>query len=131
MSLYNMMNGVHPIAGDLLAMLGFDSKEKRAQIPRLRDTMLFQDEIRILTRTGGNNREDYDNSVLTERDGYIRDWDDAFDNTFAWWAYEWPDEWREQLQTILDLIKEKRPDLLPNDLEEITNRAVERIITSD
>ena len=130
MSLYNMINGVHPLAGDLLAILGWDTPEKRQDIPRLRDAMLFPNEIRVLTRTGGNNREDYDNSALTSHDAYLRDWDDSYDNTFAWWSYEWPEEWKEQLQMLLETIQESRPDLLPESLEEITNRAFERIQAS-
>ena len=132
MSLYNMMHGYHPLVGPLLAdALGFDTPEKRAQIPRFRDVYLFQDEIRILTRTGGGNRDDYieENEFLRNWPGFIRDWDDDFDCTFAWWSYKWPDdeELRANLQLVLDMIKDKRPDLLPESLKPLTDAALERI----
>ena len=129
MSLYNMLHGFHPAAAMLLEALEFDTLEKRAAIPRFRDIYLFQDEIRLLTRTGGGNRPDYEeeNTALRSRSDFIKDWDDGFDSTFAWWAYKWPEDWNEQLQHVLEQIKEHRPDLLPKDLEELTNAAVERI----
>jgi hypothetical protein len=128
MSLYNMLHGHHPIAGDLLGILGY-TKETHREIPRFRDVFLFPDEIRLLTRTGGGNRDNYmaENESLKKRDGFLRDWDDDFDNTFAWWAYKWPEALREQLTMILEAIEESRPELLPESLEEPTNRAIEQI----
>lgn len=129
MSLYNMVHGYHPLVAPLLELLKFDTPEKRAEIPRFRDCYLFQNEIRLLTRTSGGNRSDYEeeNEALRQREGFLRDWDDGFDNTFAWWAYKWPEGWDEQLQMMLDKIKEDRPDLLPDDLKELTDNAIARM----
>ena len=115
-----MLLGRHPIAGPLLYSLGFESEEEVRQIPRLRDVYLYDDEIRILTRTGGGNRPDYEaeNQALRERPGFLRDWDDAYDSTFAWWAFSWPDdeEAREGLTLAVEQLKKHRPDLLPEHL---------------
>ncbi len=132
MSLYNMTRGMHPLAGHLLRE-GLDfTVEDVETIPRLRDVMLFPDEIRILTRTGGGNRGSYEegNQFLQNRKGYIRDWDDSFDSTYAWWAFEWPRDGREHLQKALNAIKEKRPDLLLEDMGQITNDTIERMKSS-
>jgi len=128
MSMYNMTRGTHPLAPELMAILHF-TKDDIKTIPRLRDIILFQDEIRILTRTGGNNREGYEtgNEFLKNRPGYLRDWDDPFDSTYAWWAFEWPEDERETLQETLSLLKEKRPDLLFEDMEQITNHIIKRM----
>lgn len=128
MSLYNMLHGNHPLAGHFLAVLGF---AKVIEIPRFRDIFLFDGEIRILTRTGGGNRSAYEtqNDSLKVHEGYLRNWDDDFDNTFAWWAYKWPEDptVRKLLTVMLEQIKEKRPELLPESLEEPTNRAIEKM----
>ena len=117
MSLYNMMHGMHPFAAALVTCLGF---EKFGDVPRFRDCFIFQDEIRILTRTGGGNREEYaeQNRELTERDGYIRDWDDPFDSTFAWWAFAWPETHRDALQAALEATEKHAPHLFPESLKE-------------
>lgn len=129
MSLYNMTRGKHPLAGHLLLDgLGL-TKDDIKVIPRLRDVMLFQDEIRILTRTGGANREHYEegNQFLKNQSGFLRDWDDPFDSTYAWWAFEWPTDGQEPLQKALEAIKENRPDLLFENMEQITNDTIRRM----
>ena len=128
MSLYNMVIGYHPLAGILLGCLDYDN-ETVSTIPRFRDCYLFQDEIRLLTRTGGGNRQAYEeeNEALRQREGFIRDWDDAFDATFAWWAYKWPEDDRENLQKALEAIEKHRPELFPDDLESLFNTAIERV----
>ena len=128
MSIYNLMRKHHPLAGALLNSLGFD-KDSIENIPRLRDCFLFEDDIRILTRTGGANRQSYEegNKMLTELPGFIRDWDDQFDNTYAWWSYRWPTDDPE----LTDLMKkayqkiaedeEMSVTLLPESMKEITD----------
>lgn len=118
MSLYNMVLGYHPLVGDLLIALGY-TKETCKDIPRFRDCYLFPDEIRLLTRTGGGNRPDYidENQMLRERPGFLRDWNDSYDSTFAWWAYEWPDNGTRALQIMLEVLQENHPDLLPQNLK--------------
>lgn len=128
MSLYNMVLGMHPFAGDLLRVLGFTPQDVD-RIARIRDVYLYPEEIRILTRTGGGNREEYEgeNEWLRGISGFLRDWDDSYDSTFAWWAYRWPDEQREALQTALERIQEHRPDLLPDHLGDRFEEAISKM----
>lgn len=93
MSLYNLVHGVNPMAGVLLAALGITST---AQIPRFRDCYWTGQYIALYTRTGGGNRDYYDspidntdnttgpwNSDLRALDGFSHDEDDEFDSTYA------------------------------------------------
>lgn len=90
MSMYNMIHGVNPMAGLLLTALGLEPR----QIPRLRDCYWNGEHICIYTRTGGGNREHYDepnddnvegpwNSSLRAVSGFSHDSDDDFDSTYA------------------------------------------------
>jgi hypothetical protein len=129
--LYTMVLGRHPLAPQLLQCLGFISEEEVLLIPRLRDVYLFPDEIRILTRTGGGNRDDYlePNEWLRDREGFTRDYDDAYDSTYAWWAYRWPEEYKKVLTPMLELLQEARPDLIPesDSIRERFDDAIERM----
>ena len=128
MSLYNMVMGNHPLAGELLGILGYD-QETVHQIPRFRDVYLYPGEIRLLTRTGGGNRPDYEdaNTLLTMRPNFLRDWDDQYDSTFAWWAYSFPEDWTEQLNMLVEKIQQDRPDLMPEHLGVRFEEAIARI----
>lgn len=125
MSLYNMLNGNHPLTAQLLGVLGF-TNETAQQIPRYRDIFLFDDCIKILTRTGGGNREAYveQNEWLASLPGYVRDYDDPFDSTFAWWVFDLPEKQKEALIGASGMIKEMAPHLQPSDLKEITDRNI-------
>lgn len=86
--LYNLVFGVNPLAEILLHLLGVDYKT----VQRFRDCFLNEagTEIVIYTRTGGNNRADFDNSALRKLPGFIAEEDDAFDNTYALFRFEVP-----------------------------------------
>ncbi len=126
---YNLIAGNHPAQLVLLSALGATDEGKISLIPRLRDVYLFPEEIRILTRTGGGNREEYEesNEWLRSFDTFLRDWDDEYDDTYAWWAYSWPDAWRPQLQHMLETIQEEAPELLPASLRPVFETAIERL----
>ena len=129
--LYTMVLGRHPLAAHLLSILGFTSEEGVLRIPRLRDVYLFPDEIRILTRTGGGNRDEYNdrNEWLRDLKGFIRDFDDAYDSTYAWWAYKWPKDFKKALTAMLESLQETRPELIPesDSLKERWEDAIEKI----
>lgn len=103
MSLYNMLFGTNPFSGVLLQMLGVS----RDDVPRFRDCFLNEDgtEIIIHTRTGGGNRDDYEdeNNLLTLIDGYKFDADDDFDCTYADFHYEVPEACESQVALMKDL----------------------------
>lgn len=101
MSLYNMLHGVNPFASFLLTLIGVDPD----MIPRFRDCYVNDEGLIVIhTRTGGGNREHYEdgNEYLQEIEGYVRDEDDSFDCTYANFYYK-PDE---LFKPVVDGIKE-------------------------
>ncbi|UOF78439.1 hypothetical protein [Caudoviricetes sp.] len=108
MSMYNMVHGTNPLAGVLLRML--DTKTE--SIPRFRDCYFDGEYIVIYTRTGGGNRDWYDepnednkegpwNSDLRALPGFVRDEDDDYDSTYASFYFTVP----EQFNYLLDKLK--------------------------
>ena len=115
MSLYNLVHGVNPMSGILLAALG------NPDVPRFRDCYLDGENIAIHTRTGGGNRETYElggsyqeeynpdgpfNDDLRALPGFIRDEDDEFDATYATFYFAIPEAWAE----IVSKVRAVAPD---------------------
>lgn len=103
MSLYNMLFGTNPFSDTLLQMLGIT----QIDVPRFRNCYLNEDGSKIIihTRTGGGNREDYeeDNDALTKVAGYDYDEDDNFDSTYANFYYDVPEVCKSQVALLKDL----------------------------
>jgi hypothetical protein len=108
MSMYNMIHGYNPLAGVLMKILDVTPNK----IPRFRDCYFDGEHIVIYTRTGGGNREFYDepnednkdgpwNSDLRQLPGYVRDEDDDFDSTYASFYFSVP----EQFGYLVDKLK--------------------------
>lgn len=116
MSLYNTINGVRPAAFLILPMLGKHPDE----YPRFRDCFIGDDEkpetkdkIIVYTRTGGGNREGYaeENEAITKMDGYLFDYDDDFDCTFANFVFDVPEKWKSDFDKVFSgKIKETSDD---------------------
>lgn len=72
-----------------MSQIGLTEKE----IERYRDCRVYPEKrtIEILARTGGGNREDYPNTVLTTHPGYVSDRDANFDGTYAIYTLKVPD----------------------------------------
>lgn len=117
MSLYNMIFGVNPLAGVVLKALNLEQDN----IPRLRDAYYDCDDdvLVVFTRTGGGNREYYETCIEEDYDGptnldlqnhshYLRDEDDDFDSTYAYFYFSVPDESRELFNEIRKLMLEYR-----------------------
>lgn len=100
MSFYNMIHGEQPLASVLLAML----EVKKEDVPRYRDCYLETEkkQIIIYTRTGGGNRDSYEdeNNALTKVLGYIEDYDNDFDRTFAHFCYAFPEKFKDDLEAL-------------------------------
>lgn len=113
MSLYNMLFGVNECAPVLLKILGFSHND----IPRFRNCFLHDNAIVIHTRTGGGNRDFYEeegcakenygsdyegpfNSDLRQHPNFITDSDDDFDSTYANFFYSYPQEYAEDLKAL-------------------------------
>lgn len=100
MSLYNLINGYSPCVLFVLPMLDKHPDE----YPRFRDCFLqdpdrpdLDNYIHIYTRTGGGNREAYkaENEALRQMPGFVTDFDDAKDSTYASWVFEVPEQWKK------------------------------------
>lgn len=90
MSMYAMMSGGQDYkkAIILLPILG----KKMGDFPRFRDIFLTEEGLEVLTRTGGGNREAYtlENDKIREMGGFIRDYDEPDDTTYASWVFAIP-----------------------------------------
>lgn len=104
MSLYNALFGRNPFAPPLLALVDLPI----AQIPRFRDVTISEDRKRVvvMTRTGGGNRETYesDNNLLAIHPRYVRDRDDEFDSTYAYFEFEIPEAAAKVVEIICESI---------------------------
>lgn len=127
MSLYNLVNGVSAAALLYLPMLGKHPDE----YPRFRDCFLFDEEhpeykghIHIYTRTGGGNRDAYEeqNQMMVDMEGYVDDYDDDFDCTYATWVFRVPEKWKADYDALTigniggvsDEYKEHLKGIFPN-----------------
>ena len=115
MSMYNMMFGNNPLAGVTLEALQLSPND----IPRFRDAYFDAEEnqLVIYTRTGGGNRdyygdpdgydnEDYEgpfNSDLERHPEYVRDEDDDFDSTYAYFYFNVPESFKPIFETFKSL----------------------------
>lgn len=101
--LYNMLFGLNRAAVPLLKVLNVD----HTTVPRFRDCFLNEagTEIIIYTRSGGGNRDEYAelNRMMMEIPGYLRDEDDSYDNTYALFYYEIPEQHRETCLMLANL----------------------------
>ena len=87
MSLYALVHGQEAEGPALLALL---QERQPFNVGRYRDGWVEREGdsllIRIHTRNGGGNREDYDDGTMSNHPWYLKDADDDFDETYAdWW----------------------------------------------
>ena len=91
--MYEMVCNINPDAGRVLNLIGLDPAFLIEEC-RLRDVYLSKDRTKVVifTKIGGGNRESYSASIkrLKNFKGYIRDYDDDFDNTYASFEYQIP-----------------------------------------
>lgn len=117
MSLYNMVMGINPLAGEWLVLLG----KEPADFGRLRDVWLQDDgprgiRIVVLTRCGGNNRDDYEAmfTQMREHPLYLGDRDDDYDSTYALIEFSFPESERASLNWMLEEVEGARDRVVDN-----------------
>lgn len=95
MSLYNSLFGTNEEMPILLGMLGVNKE----YFSRFRDIDLINNGniIRVFTRLGGGNREDYNETweKIKNHILYIKDYDDDFDSTYAYIEFNIPDKFKK------------------------------------
>lgn len=127
--MYNMLHGVNPISPILLISLGLKhhklNPEGEWPTGRFRDIHLSADgsKIMLFTRNGGGNRDCWDygecdrattpethdkgclvyvNWKLTQHPNYIKDYDDEYDFTYAYFEFKTPEVLDNALDKILE-----------------------------
>jgi hypothetical protein len=129
MSLYNSLFGINDKTAVLLNCLEINIKD----VPRFRDCYIDDTHIVIHTRTGGGNREYYENEETCRKnypeyfDGkdkppagpwnaglraspyYDFDKDDEYDCTFANFYFKFPEEIRSDLEALAKRCPDQKP----------------------
>lgn len=132
MSLYNMVHGVNPAAFFILPMLGKHPDE----YPRFRDCFLRDEErpeydnhIHIFTRTGGGNRDGYEqeNQAMRDMEGFVADFDDSFDSTFASWVFKVPEKWANDFNALVEGRKDDVSDECISEIKRVYPKLEEKI----
>lgn len=87
-----MVHGYDNNAHVVLGLLQLDPHD----VPRFRDAWPDPEAntLVVLTRTGGGNREAYEeeNAALAKHPLYVRDYDDEYDDTFALFVFNLPED---------------------------------------
>ena len=94
-----MVNGFNPACVVIMPMLG----RKQEEYPRFRDCFVTEeDNIAILTRVGGNNRNcGYGEKKLYEDENFLNTYDEDFDSTYGVYVFKVPDRWKEDFDRIM------------------------------
>ena len=100
MSLYNTLFGVNEDMPILLGMIGLNAE----YFNRFRDIDLINGGtvIRVMTRLGGGNRKNYQETwdKIRRHKLYLGDYDDGFDETYAYIEYKIPEEYIKTAKTM-------------------------------
>jgi len=123
MSLYNMVYGANPATFFILPMLAekhpdsyprfrdcFAGKMTRSKTEKdqldmpCRELDFSKKVISVYLRVGGGNRESYAKEIeeLRKAEGFIEDYDDSFDNTFAVFLFAVPEKFEKDYDSILE-----------------------------
>lgn len=119
MSLYNLTQGVNPAVFFILPMLGKHPDD----YPRFRDCFTqerkftiheglpvmmidpngLSGKICVFMRIGGGNRESHKEEIeaMQKMPTYLKDFDDAFDSTYATFVFDVPEKWKKDFDTLM------------------------------
>jgi hypothetical protein len=113
-------------AGRLLDAIKLDPNS----IPRFRDVWVNDDftEVTVHKRTGGGNREGYEeeNAALQAHPLYLRDADDDFDSTFADFTFRLPEEEKAKLLAEIEEAVKDEPEKKQQVMATITEEPREK-----
>lgn len=119
MSLYNFLFGKNSETPVLLGMLNLNME----YFGRFRDVELVSNAeiIRVFTRTGGNNRDYFmDNwTEIRNHELYIKDYDDDFDDTYAYIEFKVPEQYKETAKKMFKGEPETFKQKFDRELEEM------------
>jgi hypothetical protein len=122
--LYNIVFGENDYGRALVALL---NEVQPIEVGRYRDAWVEHEGddllIRVMTRNGGGNRDDFDDPSMQAHPWYVRDADQEFDYTYA-------DYWfRPDLSTVEPEVAKALVSMAqaPVDMTERWNAAIEAI----
>lgn len=125
MSLYNLLFGTNENAPELLGMIGANKE----YFSRFRDIELINSGtiIRVFTRLGGGNREDYQSEwqKIRKHELYIKDYDDDFDETYAHIEFNIPERYKETAKKMFKGEPTSFGDKFKKELEEMDRPGTE------
>ncbi len=100
MSLYSQLFNENPDTNVLIGVLGLN----KGIFERFRDIYLNTEgtEITVYTRCGGANRREYGRvfEIMKKHPNYICDWDDSYDNTYAYIKFSIPEKYADMCKKI-------------------------------
>lgn len=121
MSLYNRLFGENEEAPILLGMLNLNKE----YFSRFRDVELIKNGtiIRVFTRTGGGNREAYIENweKIKKHELYIGDYDDDFDETYAYIEFKVPGKYLETTRKMFKGEPISLKDKFDKEIEDMKN----------
>lgn len=132
MSLYNQLFGENKDAGALLAMI----RLSREDFQRYRDAWLNKDGniITVFTRLGGDNRKSYQEviSSLRKNEWFKTDFDDDYDNTYAYFQFNVPKEYKD-LCKVMSPAEDRPPfkDMFEKELQEMNTPGTKAYETAE
>ena len=119
MSIYNTMFGTNEDAAVLLGMI----EVNKEYFARFRDVELTNsgNTIRVFTRLGGGNREEYQSEweKIRKHKLYIKDYDDSFDETYAYIEFKVQDKYKETAKKMFKNEPKSFEDKFRQQLEEM------------
>lgn len=139
MSLYNMVKGGYNAnVGTCMMMLGVEPTQMWRDMHRFRDAWFSDDgkHIIVLTRTGGNNRTEWEeaNRDMRALPGYVSDKDDTSDSTFAHWTYTVPEIYQDSTAKIARIMviaengaDEQGPAAMMRNLEAVSGMGASKL----
>lgn len=114
MSMYWMINGNPDESTINIVDRWMNWGQSVTDFPRFRDVTISERKprIEVYTRTGGGNREEYedDNIACTKLEGYVKDYDDDYDSTYANFVYDIP---KSAHETWSKYVKDLENDRIP------------------
>ena len=120
MSLYNMLFGINGWSDLVLALLNM----RESDVERFRNCGIdFESKtIGITARTGGGNREDYPNKLLTSHPLYKCDYDDDFDCSYVHYEFKFPEDIADDIAKLENIGENGIPASIVNRYNEVRNR---------
>lgn len=128
-NLYNQLFKVNKDAPLLVKVLGLKD------VGRFRDIFLNAngEKIVLYTRNGGNNRKEYQHifDQLRKHPRYVRDWDDNYDNTYAYIEFTVPQKYQEELKKMATGVNPKSIGEKFKDIEKEMSKMTEDEMRKD